>query len=36
MENRHKVINNEIPQKYKKENIKENPVNKKDYGKIPN
>lgn len=35
-ENRNKVINNEIPQKLRKIEVKENLVNKKNYGKVPN
>ena len=35
-ENRNKIIKNEIPQKSKRENNKENPTNKKNYGKVPN
>lgn len=35
-ENRNKVINQEIPQKLKKEIVKESPLIKKDYGKVPN
>ena len=35
-ENRNKVIHQEIPQKQRKENLKENPTNKKNYGKVPN
>jgi hypothetical protein len=35
-ENRNKILNNEISKKQNKENVKEKPTNKKDYGKIPN
>lgn len=36
LENRKKIINQEIPPKFKTEIVKENPINKKDYGKVPN
>lgn len=35
-ENRNKIKNNEIQSKPRKENVKDNPTNKKNYGKIPN
>ena len=35
-ENRNKIKNNELQSKPRKDNIKENPTNKKNYGKIPN